>query len=151
MIMPPVRKITTLVTSNYGKRIRNRRIEYHNGVDLRTVKITSSREELQKIVVTEDCTIIDKGVDKLGNTYLRLRPLVSYWLTEIIYVHVDLSDIRFIGHSARRLSAGTALGYSELGGNSTGHHLHFSIKNFRGYANPIHDYFIPNGIKYKFK
>lgn len=142
MIIPPIRNITKtmLITQRY---------EYprHRGIDLRTQRFKPSWG-LQWIQLTEDSQVLRFGEDRYGNDFIVVRPLKSRYY-EIKYIHVTLEET--VCDKGRILEVGTKLGKSQLKGNSRGHHLHFEVlEEVKKWIDPA-EYFIENGIKFKYK
>lgn len=124
IVMPVKNKIT--ITSSYG--IRTHPIfgtkKMHNGIDLK-----ASYENVYSVM---DGIVTAAGWDpKGGGNYIKVRHFNRF---ETSYLH--LSEIYY--RPGERVSAGYVIGRSGNSGNSTGPHLHFSVKEFGQNINPAH-------------
>lgn len=150
---PPVKRIAKqIVTSPFGYRIMNEKEQFHYGVDLRTIRFPKEVGEvpvwaLQKIQTTEPCRVLRSGTDDKKNDFIVVSPLVNVGYPEIGYVHVALNEDFFPGQI---LDSGHFLGYSQIKGSSKAHHLHFFVKSYEGFTDPL-IYLTMIGIDYKFK
>ena len=124
IVMPLNRKIS--VTSPYGTRIHPifGTIKMHNGIDL------AARYE--NIYSVMDGIVSETGWDSHGGgNYIKIQHFNRF---ETAYLH--LSEIYY--HTGENVKAGYIIGKSGNTGNSTGPHLHFSVKEFGKSINPVH-------------
>lgn len=122
--MPLKNRIT--VNSSYGTRTHPifGTKKMHNGVDLK-----ASYENVYSIM---DGIVTAKGWDaKGGGNYIKVKHFSRF---ETSYLH--LSEIYY--RIGERVKAGFIIGRSGNSGNSTGPHLHFSVKEFGQSINPSH-------------
>lgn len=124
IVMPVKNKIT--VTSPYGTRIHpifgTRKT--HNGIDLK-----ASFENVYSVL---DGTVTATGWDsKGGGNFIKVKHFDRF---ETSYLH--LSEIYY--RAGEKVKAGFIIGKSGNSGNSTGPHLHFSVKEFGQNINPSH-------------
>jgi len=124
IVMPVKNKIS--ITSSYGTRTHpifgTRKM--HNGIDLK-----ASYENVYSVM---DGIVTAAGWDpKGGGNYIKVRHFNRF---ETSYLH--LSEMYY--RPGERVSAGYVIGRSGNSGNSTGPHLHFSVKEFGQNINPAH-------------
>lgn len=122
--MPLNRKIS--VTSPYGTRIHPifGVSKFHNGIDL-----SAHYENVYSVL---DGVITETGWDnKGGGNYIKINHFDRF---ETAYLH--LSEIYY--RVGERVNAGFIIARSGNTGNSTGPHLHFSVKEFGKNINPTH-------------
>lgn len=124
IVMPLRRKIS--ITSPYGTRTHPifGTSKFHNGIDL-----AAHYENVYSVldgVVTET----GKG-NKGGGNYIKIKHFNRF---ETAYLH--LSEIYY--RVGERVKAGFIIAKSGNSGNSTGPHLHFSVKEFGKSINPSH-------------
>ena len=157
MIKPPVKRMNSqVITTPYGTRIINGKENFHNGIDLRSVRFEPGmgfvkQWGLQDIQATEESEVLRFGTDKKGNDFLVVKPLISNYI-EIKYIHVTLE--KFVQRKGMILNAGDKIGNTQIKGSSPAHHLHFEIwAEAGGSGIPINPliYFDEYGIKYKIK
>ncbi len=79
-----------VITSGFEWRIRNGKKEFHNAVDLRTVRFLPGKGivpqwALQPIIAVEDMRVKRAGVDSYGNYFTAAEPLETDY-SELIYV-----------------------------------------------------------------
>ena len=124
IVMPLNRVIS--VTSPYGKRIHPifRATKFHNGVDL-----AANYENVYSVM---DGVVTETGYDNNGGgNYIKIKHFNRF---ETAYLH--LSEIYYrVGEFVK---AGFIIAKSGNSGNSTGPHLHFSVKEFGQSINPTH-------------
>ena len=124
IVMPVKNKIT--VTSSYGTRthpIFGTR-KTHNGIDLK-----ASFENVYSVL---DGIVTATGWDsKGGGNFIKVKHFDRF---ETSYLH--LSEIYY--RAGEKVKAGFIIGKSGNSGNSTGPHLHFSVKEFGQSINPSH-------------
>ncbi|WP_317207251.1 M23 family metallopeptidase [Chryseobacterium turcicum] len=122
IVMPLKNKLT--VTSSYGTRTHPifGSKKMHNGIDLK-----ASYENVYSVI---DGIVTATGWDpKGGGNFIKVKHFNRF---ETTYMH--LSEIYYkIGD---RVKAGFIIGKSGNTGNSTGPHLHFSVKEFGQNINP---------------
>ena len=124
IVMPLNREIS--ITSPYG--IRTHPIfgasKFHNGIDL-----AANYENVYSIL---DGIVTETGWDnKGGGNYIKIKHFDRF---ETAYLH--LSEIYYrVGEFVK---AGFIVAKSGNSGNSTGPHLHFSVKEFGQNINPTH-------------
>lgn len=122
IVMPLKNKIT--VTSSYGTRTHpifgTRKM--HNGIDLKA--------HYENVYSVLDGIVTESGWDsKGGGNYIKVKHFNRF---ETSYLH--LSELYYrVGESVK---AGFIIGKSGNSGNSTGPHLHFSVKEFGQSINP---------------
>lgn len=124
IVMPLKNKIT--VTSSYGTRTHPifRTKKTHNGIDLK-----ASYENVYSVL---DGIVTATGWDsKGGGNYIKVKHFNRF---ETSYLH--LSEIYY--RVGEKVKAGFIIGKSGNTGNSTGPHLHFSVKEFGQSINPSH-------------
>ncbi|QIY83827.1 M23 family metallopeptidase [Chryseobacterium sp. NEB161] len=122
--MPLKNKI--IVTSSYGTRTHPifRTKKTHNGIDLK-----ASYENVYSVL---DGIVTATGWDsKGGGNYIKVKHFNRF---ETSYLH--LSEIYY--RVGEKVKAGFIIGKSGNTGNSTGPHLHFSVKEFGQSINPSH-------------
>ena len=122
IVMPLNRGIS--VTSPYG--IRTHPIfgasKFHNGIDL-----VANYENVYSVL---DGIVTETGWDNNGGgNYIKINHFNRF---ETAYLH--LSEIYY--HVGERVKAGFIIAKSGNSGNSTGPHLHFSVKEFGQSINP---------------
>ena len=124
IVMPLKNKIT--VTSPYGTRTHPifGTKKMHNGIDLKA--------RYENVYAVLDGIVTESGWDsKGGGNYIKVKHFNRF---ETAYLH--LSEIYYrVGDSVK---AGFIIGKSGNSGNSTGPHLHFSVKEFGQSINPSH-------------
>ena len=124
IVMPLNREIS--ITSPYG--IRTHPIfgasKFHNGIDL-----AANYENVYSVL---DGIVTETGYDnKGGGNYIKINHFNRF---ETAYLH--LSEIYYrVGEFVK---AGFIIAKSGNSGNSTGPHLHFSVKEFGQSINPTH-------------
>lgn len=131
IVMPLKNKIT--ITSSYGTRTHPifGTKKTHNGIDLK-----ASYENVYSIM---DGIVTATGWDsKGGGNFIKVKHFDRF---ETSYLH--LSEIYY--RAGEKVKAGFVIGKSGSTGNSTGPHLHFSVKEFGQNINPSH--FLNNLIK----
>ena len=124
IVMPLKNKIT--VTSSYGTRTHPifGTKKAHNGIDLK-----ASFENVYSVL---DGIVTATGWDsKGGGNFIKVKHFDRF---ETSYLH--LSEIYY--RSGEQVKAGFIIGKSGNSGNSTGPHLHFSVKEFGQSINPSH-------------
>lgn len=124
IVMPLKNKLT--VTSSYGTRrhpiFGTKKI--HNGIDLK-----ASFENVYSVL---DGIVTATGWDyKGGGNFIKVKHFNRF---ETSYLH--LSEIYY--RAGEQVKAGFIIGKSGNSGNSTGPHLHFSVKEFGQSINPSH-------------
>ncbi|KQR91443.1 hypothetical protein ASG01_13795 [Chryseobacterium sp. Leaf180] len=121
-ISMPLNKM--LVTSSYGNRLHPiyGRKKMHNGIDLRAY--------YENIYSVLDGVVTDIGRDvKGGGNFIKITHFNRF---ETSYLH--LSEIYY--RTGEKVKAGYIIGKSGNSGNSTGPHLHFSVKELGQNINP---------------
>ena len=124
IVMPLHRKIS--ITSPYGARTHPifGTSKFHNGIDL-----AAHYENVYSVL---DGIVTETGWDnKGGGNYIKIRHFNRF---ETAYLH--LSEIYY--RAGERVNAGFMIAKSGNSGNSTGPHLHFSVKEFGQSINPAH-------------
>lgn len=124
IVMPLKNKIT--VTSPYGTRIHPifGTKKTHNGIDLK-----ASYENVYSVL---DGIVTATGWDsKGGGNFIKVKHFDRF---ETSYLH--LSEIYY--RAGEQVKAGFIIGKSGNSGNSTGPHLHFSVREFGQNINPSH-------------
>ena len=124
IVMPLDREIS--VTSPYGTRIHPifGAPKMHNGIDLKA--------HYENIYAVMDGIVTATGWDpKGGGNFIKVRHFDRF---ETAYLH--LSEIYY--KTGELVKAGFVIGRSGNSGNSTGPHLHFSVKEFGQNINPAH-------------
>ncbi|UMQ41588.1 M23 family metallopeptidase [Chryseobacterium sp. Y16C] len=122
--MPLSRGIS--VTSPYGARVHPifRTSRMHNGIDLKA--------HYENVYAVMDGTVTETGWDnKGGGNFIKVK---HYERFETAYLH--LSEIYY--KAGELVKAGYIIAKSGNSGNSTGAHLHFSVKDNGKYINPVH-------------
>ena len=124
IVMPLNRKIS--ITSPYGTRMHPifGASKFHNGIDL-----AANYENVYSVM---DGVVTETGWDnKGGGNYIKIKHFDRF---ETAYLH--LSEIYYrVGEFVK---AGLIIAKSGNSGNSTGPHLHFSVKEFGQSINPSH-------------
>ncbi|WP_312901217.1 M23 family metallopeptidase [Chryseobacterium taichungense] len=123
VVMPLAGKMA--ITSSYGTRVHpisgNRKM--HNGIDLKAY--------YANVYAVMDGVVTAVGRSATGGNYIKI---LHYGRFETSYLH--LSEIYY--RTGEFVKAGFILGRSGNTGNSTGPHLHFSVKEFGQSINPTH-------------
>lgn len=124
IVMPLNREIS--ITSPYGTRMHPifGASKFHNGIDL-----AANYENVYSVL---DGIVTETGYDnKGGGNYIKINHFNRF---ETAYLH--LSEIYYrVGEFVK---AGFIIAKSGNSGNSTGPHLHFSVKEFGQSINPTH-------------
>ena len=124
IVMPLNRKIS--ITSPYGTRMHPifGASKFHNGIDL-----AANYENVYSVL---DGIVTETGWDNNGGgNYIKVNHFNRF---ETAYLH--LSEIYYrVGEFVK---AGFIIAKSGNSGNSTGPHLHFSVKEFGQNINPTH-------------
>ena len=124
IVMPLNREIS--ITSPYGTRMHPifGASKFHNGIDL-----AANYENVYSVL---DGVVTETGWDnKGGGNYIKIKHFDRF---ETAYLH--LSEIYYrVGEFVK---AGFIIAKSGNSGNSTGPHLHFSVKEFGQNINPTH-------------
>jgi len=106
----------------YKQIITNPYSDSHHGVDLRSWDF--KKKCLIPIIAPEPLIILrtsyHNGKDKYGNNFLIARGVDTRFVLK--FIHVDFFRSFYIGE---QIEVGQEIGYTEIGGNSTEHHLHF--------------------------
>ncbi len=124
IVMPLKNKIT--ITSSYGTRTHPifGTKKTHNGIDLKA--------RFENVYSVLDGIVTATGWDsKGGGNYIKVKHFNRF---ETSYLH--LSEIYY--RVGEKVKAGFIIGKSGNTGNSTGPHLHFSVKEFGQSINPSH-------------
>ena len=124
IVMPLSRKIS--ITSPYGTRTHPifGTSKFHNGIDL-----VAHYENVYSVL---DGIVTETGYDhKGGGNYIKIKHFNRF---ETAYLH--LSEMYY--SVGERVKAGFIIAKSGNSGNSTGPHLHFSVKEFGKSINPSH-------------
>lgn len=124
IVMPLDNKLT--ITSSYGTRTHPifGTKKTHNGIDLK-----ASFENVYSVL---DGIVTATGWDsKGGGNFIKVKHFDRF---ESSYLH--LSEIYY--RAGEQVKAGFIIGKSGNSGNSTGPHLHFSVKEFGQSINPSH-------------
>ncbi len=124
IVMPLKNKLT--VTSSYGTRTHPifGSKKMHNGIDLK-----ANYENVYSVI---DGIVTATGWDsKGGGNFIKVKHFNRF---ETTYMH--LSEIYY--RIGEKVKAGFIIGKSGNSGNSTGPHLHFSVKEFGQNINPSH-------------
>lgn len=122
IVMPLNKKLT--ISSNFGNRIHPifGTTKFHNGIDLKA--------NYENVYSVMNGIVSDVGWDpKGGGNYIKIKHFNRF---ETSYLH--LSEIYY--RIGERVNAGFIIGKSGNSGNSTGPHLHFSVKEFGQLINP---------------
>lgn len=122
IVMPVKNKI--IITSSYGSRVHPifGTKKMHNGIDLK-----ASYENVYSVM---DGIVTAAGWDpKGGGNYMKVRHFNRF---ETSYLH--LSEMYY--KPGEKVAAGYVIGRSGNSGNSTGPHLHFSVKEYGQNINP---------------
>lgn len=124
IVMPLKNNIT--VTSSYGTRTHPifGTKKKHNGIDLKA--------RFENVYSVLDGIVTATGWDsKGGGNFIKIKHFGRF---ETSYLH--LSEIYY--RAGEQVKAGFIIGKSGNSGNSTGPHLHFSVKEFGQSINPSH-------------
>lgn len=124
IVMPLAGKM--MITSSYGTRVHpiSGTRKMHNGIDLKAY--------YENVYAVMDGVVTAVGWDSRGGgNYIKIRHFNRF---ETAYLH--LSEIYY--RTGEFVKAGFILGRSGNTGNSTGPHLHFSVKEFGQSINPAH-------------
>ena len=124
IVMPLNREIS--ITSPYGTRMHPifGASKFHNGIDL-----AANYENVYSVL---DGIVTETGWDNNGGgNYLKIKHFDRF---ETAYLH--LSEIYY--RVGEFIKAGFIIAKSGNSGNSTGPHLHFSVKEFGQSINPTH-------------
>lgn len=121
--MPLNKRLT--ITSPYGTRIHPifGGAKHHNGIDL-----AASYEHVYSVL---DGIVTESGWDsKGGGHYIKINHSGRF---ETAYLHLSQMYYRV----GEQVKAGYIIGKSGNSGNSTGPHLHFSVKEYGNSINPL--------------
>lgn len=124
IVMPVKNKIS--ITSPFGSRLHPifGTTKFHNGIDLKA--------NYENVYSVMDGIVSDVGWDsKGGGNFIKIKHFNRF---ETSYLH--LSEIYY--HVGELVNAGFIIAKSGNTGNSTGPHLHFSVKEFGQSINPVH-------------
>lgn len=124
IVMPIGNRIT--ITSSYGTRTHPifGTKKMHNGIDLKA--------NYENVYSVMDGVVTAAGWDpKGGGNFMKVRHFNRF---ETSYLH--LSEMYY--RPGEKVTAGYVIGKSGNSGNSTGPHLHFSVKEFGQSINPAH-------------
>ena len=124
IVMPLNREIS--ITSPYGTRMHPifGASKFHNGIDL-----AANYENVYSVL---DGIVTETGWDNNGGgNYIKIKHFDRF---ETAYLH--LSEIYY--RVGEFVNAGFIIAKSGNSGNSTGPHLHFSVKEFGQNINPTH-------------
>ena len=124
IVMPLNREIS--ITSPYGTRMHPifGASKFHNGIDL-----AANYENVYSVL---DGIVTETGWDnKGGGNYIKIKHFDRF---ETAYLH--LSEIYY--RVGEFVNTGFIIAKSGNSGNSTGPHLHFSVKEFGQNINPTH-------------
>ena len=124
IVMPLNREIS--ITSPYGTRMHPifGASKFHNGIDL-----AANYENVYSVL---DGVVTETGWDnKGGGNYIKMKHFDRF---ETAYLH--LSEIYY--RVGEFVNAGFIIAKSGNSGNSTGPHLHFSVKEFGQSISPTH-------------
>lgn len=124
IVMPIKNKIA--ITSPFGSRYHPifGTTKFHNGIDLKA--------NYENVYSVMDGIVSDVGWDsKGGGNFIKIKHFNRF---ETSYLH--LSDIYY--QVGEHVNAGFIIAKSGNTGNSTGPHLHFSVKEFGQIINPAH-------------
>ena len=122
--MPVKNKIS--ITSPFGSRLHPifGTTKFHNGIDLKA--------NYENVYSVMDGIVSDVGWDsKGGGNFIKIKHFNRF---ETSYLH--LSEIYY--QVGELVNAGFIIAKSGNTGNSTGPHLHFSVKEFGQIINPAH-------------
>jgi murein DD-endopeptidase MepM/ murein hydrolase activator NlpD len=124
IVIPLNREIS--ITSPYGTRIHPvfGASKFHNGIDLAA--------NYENVCSVMDGVVTETGWDnKGGGNYIKIKHFDRFETA-----HLHLSEIYYrVGEFVK---AGFIIAKSGNSGNSTGPHLHFSVKEFGQNINPTH-------------
>lgn len=123
-IMMPVKNALNL-SSGFGNRFHPifGRQKFHNGIDIKA--------RYENVFAVMDGIITEAGWDsKGGGNYIKV---LHHNRFETAYLH--LSEMYY--KAGEFVKAGFIIGKSGNTGNSTGPHLHFSVKEFGRFINPL--------------
>lgn len=124
IMMPLKNKMT--ITSSFGNRVHPifGTKKMHNGIDLQA--------SYENIYAVMDGVVSATGWDsKGGGNYIKIKHFNRF---ETSYLH--LSEVYY--QVGEKVKAGFIIGKSGNSGNSTGPHLHFSVKEYGKIINPNH-------------
>ena len=124
IVMPVKNKIS--ITSPFGSRLHPifGTTKFHNGIDLKA--------NYENVYSVMDGIVSDVGWDsKGGGNFIKIKHFNRF---ETSYLH--LSEIYY--QVGELVNAGFIFAKSGNTGNSTGPHLHFSVKEFGQIINPAH-------------
>lgn len=124
IVMPVKNKIS--ITSPFGSRLHPifGTTKFHNGIDLKA--------NYENVYSVMDGIVSDVGWDsKGGGNFIKIKHFNRF---ETSYLH--LSEIYY--QVGELVNAGFIIAKSGNTGNSTGPHLHFSVKEFGQIINPAH-------------
>ena len=124
IVMPVKNKIS--ITSPFGSRLHPifGTTKFHNGIDLKA--------NYENVYSVMDGIVSDVGWDsKGGGNFIKIKHFNRF---ETSYLH--LSEIYY--QVGELVNAGFIIAKSGNTGNSTGPHLHFSVKEFGQSINPVH-------------
>ncbi|MEG2078118.1 M23 family metallopeptidase [Chryseobacterium sp.] len=124
IVMPLKNKMK--ITSGFGNRIHPifGIKKMHNGIDFQA--------HYENIYAVMDGVVSEAGWDsKGGGNYIKLKHFNRF---ETSYLHLSEAYYK----AGEKVRAGFVIGKTGNSGNSTGPHLHFSVKEYRQNINPAH-------------
>lgn len=134
----PVKRFSGIqvITSPYGRRVRNGEVEFHPGIDLRSVRFNRGKGyvnqwQLQDILAVEEMEILKYYISKRGNFIINAKGTNSDYEFEYIHV-VPNSKARIRGAVFEK---GEVIGKTRVRpGFDT--HLHFGVLHVGQRINP---------------
>ena len=142
MVKAPINRRRQVITSDYGERYRNGKMEDHRGIDLRTYN--RIRRAFDWIIAPEDLLVTKVGVNGWGDyMYAEIVNDSAVW-KRLYFMHVDFVDAIVEGTI---IEAGERIGKSQLKGWNTSHHLHFGAYDTFGVRDPK-EYLEDRGIEW---
>ena len=114
----PIAADNLVMSDGFGKSPTSYRDHEHNGIDLRA--------SYQDVFATERGTVVNTGYQATGGNFVVMeydRADGSKW--RVSYCHLDQIDVE----KGDVVDAGAKLGVSGNTGNSTGPHLHLTVKH----------------------
>lgn len=114
------------VSSLYGYRIIENKVELHNGLDIAVPVGTP-------LYAIADGTVLDTGTDETEGIYVYYEIDLGDTKYTVKYLHMDSYVVR----NREKVKQGQLIGYSGNTGRSTGAHLHLQIEHKGKKCNPL--------------
>lgn len=117
-----LKPVTGTITSQYGNRTRNGKIEFHNGIDIAVPVGTP-------VLSPADGEVISIYSNSRGGNQLIVSHANGY---QSGYAHLNQYNVRV----GQKVTRGQKIAWSGNTGTSTGPHLHFTVRKNGTPVNP---------------